>query len=85
LPLELWEVGCFGRGDGKFLSSILFLRETSSSLIWGFGVTCPSKLISSRFTGPVGHMVEEEGILGQEATEQAREVLEHAKHERHQV
>lgn len=28
------------------------------------------------FTGPVGHMVEEEGVLGVVAEEQAREVTE---------
>jgi len=30
-------------------------------------------------------MVEEEGVLGKEAAEQAREVLQETKHKRHEV
>lgn len=30
-------------------------------------------------------MLEEEGVLGEEAVEQAREVIEETKHNRHQV
>jgi len=33
-----------------------------------------------RFTGPVGHMLEEEGILGEEAVEQARDVVVEMEH-----
>lgn len=45
---------------------IIFVFSLGSWVLWA----------RKWFTGPVGHMVEEEGVLGEEAREQAREVLE---------